>query len=88
MGHLCRAAYVPVLEKECVNLRFQSFAVLAEAAGRSEHLTSGGGGRATSSLRDASQRQSMQRIGEDSIYRDRNVVLGNPATSQVEDICV
>jgi hypothetical protein len=38
-------------------------------------------GRATPSLRDAPQRQSMERIGRESIYRDRNAVQTNPATS-------
>jgi len=38
-------------------------------------------GRATPSLRDAPQRQSMERIGRDSIYRDRNAVQTMPATS-------
>jgi ATP-dependent exoDNAse (exonuclease V) alpha subunit len=41
-------------------------------------------GRATPSLRDAPQRQSMERIGRDSIYRDRNAVQTMPATSEVE----
>jgi hypothetical protein len=39
-------------------------------------------GRATPSLRDAPQRQSMERIGRDSIYRDRNAVQTMPATSK------
>ena len=38
-------------------------------------------GRATPSLRDAPQRQSMERIGRESIYRDRNAVQTKPATS-------
>ena len=38
-------------------------------------------GRATPSLHDAPQRQSMERIGRESIYRDRNAVQTNPATS-------
>ena len=37
-------------------------------------------GRATPSLRDAPQRQSMERIGRESIYRDRNAVQTKPAT--------
>ena len=40
-------------------------------------------GRATPSLRDAPQRQSMERIGRESIYRDRNAVQPKPATSDV-----
>ena len=38
-------------------------------------------GRALPSLRDARQRQSMERIGRESIYRDRNAVQTKPATS-------
>jgi hypothetical protein len=40
-------------------------------------------GRATPSLRDAPQPQSMERIGRDSIYRDRNAVQTKPATFTV-----
>ena len=39
-------------------------------------------GRATPSLRNATQRQSMERIGRESIYRDRNAVQTKPATSE------
>jgi hypothetical protein len=38
-------------------------------------------GRATPSLRDAPQRQSIETIGRETIYRDRNAVQTNPATS-------
>ena len=38
-------------------------------------------GRATPSLRDATRRQSMQRTGRESIYRDRNAVQTKPTTS-------
>jgi hypothetical protein len=38
-------------------------------------------GRATPSLRDAPQRQSMEGIGRESTYRDRNAVPTKPATS-------
>jgi transposase len=38
-------------------------------------------GRATPSLRDAPQRQSMEIVGRETIYRDRNAVQTNPATS-------
>ena len=38
-------------------------------------------GRATPSLRDAPQRQSMETVGWESIYRNRNAVQTNPATS-------
>jgi hypothetical protein len=38
-------------------------------------------GRATPSLRDAPQRQSMERGGRETIYRNRNAVQTNPATS-------
>jgi hypothetical protein len=38
-------------------------------------------GRATPSLRDAPQRQSMETSGRESIYRNRNAVQTNPATS-------
>ena len=41
-------------------------------------------GRATPSLRDAPQRQSMERIGRESIYRDRNAVQTKPATSEAQ----
>jgi hypothetical protein len=38
-------------------------------------------GRATPSLRDAPQRQSMEGIGQESIYRNRNAVQTRPAIS-------
>ena len=38
-------------------------------------------GRATPSLRDAPQRQSMEIVGRETIYRNRNAVQTNPATS-------
>ena len=38
-------------------------------------------GRATPSLRDAPQRQSMQTVGRETIYRNRNAAQTNPATS-------
>jgi hypothetical protein len=38
-------------------------------------------GRATASLRDAPQRQSMEIVGRETIYRNRNAVQTNPATS-------
>ena len=38
-------------------------------------------GRATPSLRDAPQRQSMETVGRETIYRNRNAVQTNPATS-------
>ncbi len=38
-------------------------------------------GRAAPSLRDAPQRQLMETIGRETIYRDRNAVQTNPATS-------
>ena len=38
-------------------------------------------GRATPSLRDAPQRQSMEIVGGETIYRNRNAVQTNPATS-------
>jgi hypothetical protein len=38
-------------------------------------------GRATPSLRDAPQRQSMEGIGQESIYRNRNAVQTKPAIS-------
>ena len=37
--------------------------------------------RATPSLREAPQRQSMERIGRETIYRHRNAVQTKPATS-------
>ena len=40
-------------------------------------------GRATPSLRDAPQRQSMQTVGRETIYRNRNAAQTNPATSVV-----
>jgi hypothetical protein len=40
-------------------------------------------GRATPSLRDALQRQSREIAGRETIYRDRNAVQTNPATSEV-----
>ena len=39
-------------------------------------------GRATPSLRDAPQRQSMEIVGRETIYRNRNAVQTNPATSE------
>ena len=39
-------------------------------------------GRAAPSLRDAPQRQSMEIVGRETIYRNRNAVQTNPATSQ------
>ena len=41
-------------------------------------------GRATPSLRDAPQRQSMEIVGRDTIYRNRNAVQTNPATSKFD----
>ena len=38
-------------------------------------------GRATPSLRDAPQRQSMEIVRRETIYRNRNAVQTNPATS-------
>jgi hypothetical protein len=38
-------------------------------------------GRATPSLRDAQPRQSMEIVGRETIYRNRNAVQTNPATS-------
>jgi len=38
-------------------------------------------GRATPSLRDAPQQQSMELVGRETIYRNRNAVQTNPATS-------
>jgi hypothetical protein len=40
-------------------------------------------GRATPSLRDAPQQQSMEMVGTETIYRNRNAVQTNPATSGV-----
>jgi hypothetical protein len=39
-------------------------------------------GRATPSLRGAPQRQSMEIVRRETIYRNRNAVQTNPATSQ------
>ena len=38
-------------------------------------------GRATPSLRGAPQRQSMEIVRRETIYRNRNAVQTNPATS-------
>jgi hypothetical protein len=38
-------------------------------------------GRAMPSLRDAPQQQSMEIVGRETIYRNRNAVQTNPATS-------
>lgn len=38
-------------------------------------------GRATPSLRDAPQQQSMEIVRRETIYRNRNAVQTNPATS-------
>jgi hypothetical protein len=38
-------------------------------------------GRATPSLRDAAQRQCTEIVGRETIYRSRNAVQTNPATS-------
>ena len=38
-------------------------------------------GRATPSLRNAPQRQSMEIVRGETIYRNRNAVQTNPATS-------
>ena len=38
-------------------------------------------GRATPALRDVPQRQSMETVGWETIYRNRNAVQTNPATS-------
>ena len=43
-------------------------------------------GRATPSLRDAPQRQSMEIVGRETIYRNRNAVQTNPATSLINGI--
>ena len=40
-------------------------------------------GRATPSLRDAPQQQSMEIVGRETIYRNRNAVQTNPATSGI-----
>jgi len=39
-------------------------------------------GRATPSLRDAPQQQSMEIVRRETIYRNRNAVQTNPATSE------
>jgi hypothetical protein len=44
-------------------------------------LVGHGSGRATPSLRHAPQRQSMEIVRRETIYRDRNAVQTNPATS-------
>jgi hypothetical protein len=41
-------------------------------------------GRATPSLRGAPQRQSMEIVRRETIYRNRNAVQTNPATSNIE----
>ena len=40
-------------------------------------------GRATPSLRNATPRQSMQIVRRETIYRNRNAVQTNPATSVI-----
>ena len=40
-------------------------------------------GRATPSLRGAPQRQSMEIVRRETIYRNRNAVQTNPATSDL-----
>ena len=40
-------------------------------------------GRATPSLRGAPQRQSMEIVRRETIYRNRNAVQTNPATSEL-----
>jgi len=40
-------------------------------------------GRAAPSLRDAPQRQSMETVGRETIYRSRNAVQTKPATTEV-----
>src|SRR5215469_9109179 len=40
-------------------------------------------GRATPSLRDAPQRQSMETVDRETIYRSRNAVQTKPATSHI-----
>ena len=42
-----------------------------------------GSGRATPSLRHAPQRQSMEIVRRETIYRNRNAVQTNPATSKL-----
>jgi hypothetical protein len=42
-------------------------------------------GRATPSLRGAPQRQSMEIVRRETIYRNRNAVQTNPATSTTHD---
>ena len=44
-------------------------------------------GRATPSLRGAPQRQSMEIVRRETIYRNRNAVQTNPATSPVPLAC-
>jgi hypothetical protein len=44
-------------------------------------------GRATPSLRDAPQQQSMELVGRETIYRNRNAVQTNPATSPGARLC-
>ena len=41
-------------------------------------------GRATPSLRGAPQRQSMEIVRRETIYRNRNAVQTNPATSEFD----
>jgi hypothetical protein len=41
-------------------------------------------GRATPSLRDAPPRQSTEIVGRETIYRNRNAVQTNPATSNLD----
>ena len=41
-------------------------------------------GRATPSLRGAPQRQSMEIVRRETIYRNRNAVQTNPATSIIK----
>jgi len=45
-------------------------------------------GRATPSLRGAPQRQSMEIVRRETIYRNRNAVQTNPATSVADVIKV
>jgi hypothetical protein len=42
-------------------------------------------GRATPSLRNATPRQSMQIVRRETIYRNRNAVQTNPATSNSDE---
>ena len=42
-----------------------------------------GSGRATPSLRHAPQRQTMEIVRRETIYRNRNAVQTNPATSAI-----